>query len=228
VLFLSIFCQFCIMSLFLRQDIKRNARLGIWHITESVDYLLKLKNLPEDSRKVLDTFTHEHRKKEWLAARILTEMLTGDKEEEIQYDKFSKPNLKNSDYKISISHSHNLLAVMLAEKEVGIDIEIIKQKILNIREKFMSPDELNSVRKDITAERATLYWCAKESLYKLYGKKELEFKKHLPVEPFEYQGEGAMFGWIKNDLLNKRFRLDYQNIECMNEHYLLTYVIDED
>ena len=216
------------MSLFIRQDLAKGQKLGIWHITESQEELLTMKKFGKSDLSVLDSFTHEQRKKEWLAARILTGELTNEKEVQILYDEHNKPSLNNSKVHISISHSHNLLAVLLAPSETGIDIEIIKDKILNIREKFMSKEELNSLQKDNEAEQLAVYWCAKESLYKLYGKKELTFKENLIIEPFQYAGKGIIKGWIKNATTNKCFSLQYEKLKMGNDEYMLAYVINQD
>ena len=51
--------------------------------------------------------------------------------------------------------------------------------ILWIKHKFLSLDELEKVT---SLEELTLFWCAKEALYKLYGEKELIFNEQLFVD----------------------------------------------
>ena len=122
------------MSLFSTKEVGKKGRLGIWHITESLGELLKMKVFSKEDLTVLSAFSHEQRKKEWLVARILTEVLSSEKDIQILYDDHSKPSLKGSKKYISLSHSHDLLAVILDETETGIDIELIKPKILNFME----------------------------------------------------------------------------------------------
>lgn len=209
------------------QDVLLKGKVGIWHIAEALGELLKMKQVPEEDISVLKSFSYEHRKKEWLVSRILTEQLLREKNIRIIYDEHNKPFLKDSDKHISISHSHNLLAVILDEYETGIDIELIKPKILRIKEKFMSDAELQSVQKENFAEQLTVYWCAKESLYKLYGKKELAFKENLFVEPFFYSEKGTIRGWIKNHTVKRTFVLQYQTLKCGEDSYMLAYVMNE-
>jgi 4'-phosphopantetheinyl transferase len=216
------------MAEIMDKEIGNKGRLAIWHISESLDELLKMKNLSTDDLKRLNSFSYEGRKKEWLVARILAEKLTSEKNTQIIYNECNKPFLQNSKTHISISHSHHLLAVILDEAETGIDIELIKDKILNIREKFMSKTEFDSLQKKNVAEQLTVYWCAKEALYKLYGKRELIFKENLLIEPFQYSGNGILRGWIKNATMNKCFLLKYENLKWMNKTYMLTYIIKED
>jgi len=181
-----IFYQFCRMPLLTKREIEKRGEPGIWHITESLDVLLKKKKFTKNDLEALSSFSSEQRKKEWLVARILVEVMTGKKDIQIQYDERNKPSLIDSKKYISLSHSHDLLAVILDDSETGIDIELVKSKILRIKEKFMSKKELNSLQKGNEAEHLTVYWCAKESLYKLYGKKELAFKENLIIESFQY------------------------------------------
>ena len=185
------------MAVFINKEAGSSGKLAIWHITESLDELINSKYFSTEDLAFLGSLTHDRRKKEWLVARILTEELMGKKKVKIIYNEFNKPFLLNSNTHISISHSHNLLSVIINnEMETGIDIELIKPKILNISTKFMSKSEFNSLQKENLAEQLTVYWCAKESLYKLYGKKELTFKNNLFVEPFNYTGKGIINGWI--------------------------------
>lgn len=223
---LVIFCEFCSMPMLTTNRVGKSGKLGIWHITEPLDVLLEMKGFSKEDIAGLGSFAYEHRKKEWLVARIMTEELSGEKNIRIIYDEHSKPCLKNSKKHISLSHSHDLLAVILNESETGIDIELIKPKIANIKGKFMSNPELNSLQKENVAEQLTVYWCAKESLYKLYGKKELAFKENLVIEPFQYVGQGIIKGWIKNAVMNKRFSLHYETLNSGNDPYMLAYVID--
>lgn len=224
---LPFFCQFCRMPLFLQQVTKESAKLGIWHITETLEELLRLKKFSPRDLEVLGTFAYEHRKKEWLAARILTEELTGSKEAQIIYDEHNKPSLKGSDQFISLSHSHNLLTVILDNKDTGIDIELLKTKVISIKEKFMSEEELNSMQKENESEQLTVYWCSKEALYKLYGKKELTFKENLVVEPFKYSRQGIIKGWIKKGNMNSSYLLQYENLSFGSQQYMLAYVINQ-
>ncbi|MEK6616384.1 MAG: 4'-phosphopantetheinyl transferase superfamily protein [Bacteroidota bacterium] len=221
------------MGIFLSTEVGKNARLrngqgklGIWHITESVDELLKMKFFSKEDVSQLNSFSYEHRKKEWLVSRILAEKLTGEKDTQIIYDEHGKPCLENSTLHISLSHSHNLLAVIIDKQETGIDIELIKPKVIRIKEKFMNEAELNSLQKENQEEQLTIYWCAKESLYKLYGKKELVFKKHLLIEPFQYSEKGIIMGWIKNTSVNKSFALQYEKLNSGNDNYMLAYIIN--
>lgn len=216
------------MSLFKKWKAGARSHAGLWHITEPLDQLLQAVQLPEEDLKAVERFTNEHRKKEWLAARILTAQLSAEKHTRIIYDEHSKPHLQNSTTQISLSHSHDLLAVILDEAATGIDIELIKDKVIRIKHKFMNREELDSLQGEHEAEQLTVYWCAKESLYKLYGKKELAFKENLLIEPFRYSEKGLLKGWIKKAGTSDSYTLQYEKLHCAGENYMLAYVLHKD
>jgi 4'-phosphopantetheinyl transferase len=227
VWFLLFFYQFCRMPLFNTKEVGKRAKLGIWSITEPLDELLKMKKFSQEDISVMESFSHEHRKKEWLAARILIEKLTGQENIQVVYDEHNKPRLKGSKMHISLSHSHGYLAVILDETETGIDIELIKPKIERIKHKFMSDAELNFIRQENNSAQLTVCWCVKESLYKLYGKQELAFKENIFIEPFLFSEKGIIKSWIKNTAMNSRFTLQYEQLNSGSDPYMLAYVIDQ-
>ena len=56
----------------------------------------------------------------------------------LQYTPAGKPYLANRPEKISVSHSHGKLAIILNQKhETGIDIELVRDKVLQIQHKFL-------------------------------------------------------------------------------------------
>lgn len=206
----------------------KTGKLGLWHITESQDELLKMKEFSAEELSALNSNSNERRRKEWLTTRILAGQLTSEKDIQIIYDEHKKPFLENSKRYISLSHSRDLLAVIIDEAETGIDIEIIKPKVVRIKEKFMSEGELASLQKGKEEEQLTLYWCAKESLYKLYGKNELVFNKNLIIEPFQYTEKGIICGHIKNSAVEKSFILEYQKLVSGSDSFMLAYIINQD
>ena len=221
------FLEFCSMPLLPIKEAGPDCKIGLWLLTESTEELIKRKAVQAEDLPVLRSFSHEQRKKEWLAARILAEELTGAKDICILYDEHSKPFLKTPKKHISISHSHSLLTMILDSKETGIDIELVKPSVERIKEKFMSEAELRSLGEEKLTEKLTLYWCAKEALYKYYGKKLLTFKEHLVVEPFEYTGTGHLIAGIRHPAMNRKFKLHYEKISVKDEDYILAYILNE-
>ena len=80
-------------------------------------------------------------------------------------DAHGKPYLVNMPFQISMSHSFDYAAVMISRKNpVGIDIELIKEKVENVLpEKFMRPEEMDFIAKDENRiQQLYVCWCAKE------------------------------------------------------------------
>jgi len=214
------------MPLLSERTVGKSGKAGIWNIAETMEELMKLAVLPQKELVALNKVSREHRKKEWLSARILVSHLIGKKSAKIYYDENNKPRLANSDYQLSLSHSHHLLAAITDKPETGIDIEIIQPKIERIKEKFMSAEELEAVGKKNSVEKLYVYWCAKESLYKLYGKKQLAFKENIYVEPFDFSRGGKIRGWIRNGFTNKFFSLWYEKISYQEKDFMLSHILN--
>lgn len=53
-----------------------------------------------------------------------------------------------------------------------------------------------------------LFWTIKESLYKTYGLKALDFKAHMRVEPFNWQGSQCeAVGHVEKEGFNQAYQL---------------------
>jgi len=144
----------------------------------------------------------------------------GDDRLEIAYEKNGRPFLDNG-VKISISHSYDKLALLFStnHKEVGVDIEKVRDKILKIREKFLSPSELEELE-GAPLEKITFYWAAKEAIYKAAGVEGLLFASEIAVHPFSFSAKGGtLAAELKRAGSEKQFTLHYQVID----DYVLVY-----
>ena len=158
-----------------------NEQVGIWQI--SGEEFTEETN-PESSAGAFHLL-HELRRKQRKACFQLLKEITGSGFE-VNYDIHCKPFLKNDSRHVSFSHSGPYAAVILSEKPAGIDFECIRPKILNILHKFLNEAEMNSLSGPLAMEHAHVYWGAKETIYKVYGKQELLFKSQILIDPFSY------------------------------------------
>jgi phosphopantetheinyl transferase (holo-ACP synthase) len=139
-------------------------------------------------------------------------------------DDFGKPYLKDSIFHISMSHSGSYTAVLASPKIVGIDIQVKLDKIERIAPKFVSDAESKHLDKVHYIESLHCIWGAKESMYKAYGRRELDFKKHIFVEQFVFNPIGFVFsGRVVKDDFNEKYTLFCQQIE----HLILVYAIQQ-
>lgn len=103
-------------------------------------------------------------------------------EEDIYFNEFNKPYLKNNLY-FNISHSGKYVVFTKSIKEVGIDIEIYNEKHLSIMDKVFQEDEIEYIKKDLI-KRFYALWCMKESVIKALGFGFKLFPKSFNVLPF--------------------------------------------
>ena len=140
---------------------------------EPSDFLDKLTEI-EIERYM--SFSNLHRKREFVASRILRHEVVGF--EHIHYDSVGAPFIKGEGY-ISISHTLNTVGIAVSEKfKLGLDIEVVRPKILNIKHKFLSLEELKFIDTESIAE-LTKVWTAKEALYKVSGRNGINFRTEL-------------------------------------------------
>ena len=206
------------MALYSIREINSDISLGIWEIEETEDTLNSYIELSEQEKQNFNAFKSKARRIQWLATRVLLKTMTNSIYK-IDYSSTGKPFLKNSPIKISLSHSDKYVAILLNKKEeTGIDIERIGDKIERIKHKFLNSKELSNIQEQASLQKLHIYWAAKESLYKLYGKKELIFKENLLIDSFEYAEKGNLKASINQSGFNKSFLLEYEKI---NGHILV-------
>ncbi|WP_445748566.1 4'-phosphopantetheinyl transferase family protein [Polaribacter sp.] len=177
------------MPLYKTLTINEKTKVVIWKIEETIDDLLKGITLSQNSENRLQSMKSEIHQKGFLSIRhLLKEFNLQDTD--LQYDEFGKPHLKDGRF-ISMTHSFQFTGVIVSEdKKVGIDIEKQREKILKIAHKFTPIEEYKTIA-NVTAliSKLTIVWGAKESLYKIFGKKKLLFLHHIYIEDFDFEDE---------------------------------------
>ncbi len=149
---------------------------------------------------------------------LLDKLFTGSKIN-LRYTITNKPFLADRTEYISISHSHDYLVIIVNEKEnTGIDIELIRDKVLKVQFKFLNKTELKFASNNI--EKLITLWAAKEALYKVYGLKKLDFKTNLIIDNFS---DDILIGKIETKALKKKYKL---KCEPLGE-YKMVYILNE-
>ena len=158
----------------------------IWKIEESLENLTKGLELTEQSKKRVDAMKSILHQQGFVSIRQLLKQ-AGYVDADVFYDEFGKPHLKDNNY-ISITHSFTFTAIIISEKNpVGIDVEKQRDKIVKIAHKFTPIEEYNTIANhEALVSKLTIVWGAKESLYKIYGKKKLQFLHHIYIEDFSF------------------------------------------
>ena len=100
----------------------------------------------------------------------------------ITYDLDGKPIL-NSEFNISISHSHEIAALVISNNlKFGIDVQFKESKILNIKNKFLNEFEKLNIVGNPSIDILTMIWTSKESIYKAIGLKGISFSENIKID----------------------------------------------
>lgn len=189
------------MPLFFQQQINPHTRLAIWKIEEEERFF----QVP-----LQRSITHRHKRLQHLAGRYLLRILFPQFPLQlIQIADTRKPFLQDEGFHFSISHCGDFAAAIVStENRVGVDIEVVWDKIQKVQHKFVSEEEIELVRsgwavaipdsKRLSHDselltlnaQLTLIWSCKEAVYKWYGSGAVDFKKHMQVQGVQLRDTG--------------------------------------
>jgi len=233
-----------------------DAIFGLWQIAESEEFFRT--DLPLSASEESDLSQHQNplRRLEWLAGRWLLHKLTDAPERlPLSKDAFSKPFFpENQDLACSLSHSKGNVGALIvhsqkstvksqqptvksqrstvnSQQSIGCDIQVLTEKMSRIAHKFLNDAEKDFVKTrpfDEELELLHLFWTAKESLYKAYGLKELDFRKNLFVTKIQWDGlQGEGLGRVEKGDFRQEFQLIFSKVVLPEETELLSAVCRE-
>lgn len=213
------------MPLIYFNEVERGTRLGVWKIEEPNDFFLSQLELTAFDRNEIAKYSLPIKLREWLSSRFVLKLMANkDEPIELHKDEFDKPHIVNFKLNCSISHCPGYAAAFISDRyRLGIDIEGLHEKVNRIAARFMSRKELSNVADETRIEQFVIHWSAKESLYKLYGRKRLDFKENLIIHPFKYEGKGQIETSLRRGDFKVDLNLNYQTID----RTVLTWVVDE-
>lgn len=146
---------------------------------------------------LLNSFSNEKRMKEIYGSILLKNSCFPN--DEIIRDIHGRPSLlKNQQIQISISHSKNHLLFAYASHPIGIDIEMISEKVCKVSSKFLSLEEQNCFDTNSPLEM-TQIWTLKEAMYKLANDPTIQLKDDILIYREDFTFKGKVF------LSNKRW-----------------------
>ena len=164
------------MPVFFSKEIDSDTKLGIWKIEEDEVFFKKMVPLHRE-------VTHPHKRLQHLAGRFLLKYLFPYFPSHlIRIADTKKPYLPDDLFHFSISHCGDFAAAIVSRSQrVGIDIEIPDEKVQRIQKKFISDAE-REILNPVTLEDFTRIWSAKESVFKWYGKGEVDFRQNIKLQ----------------------------------------------
>jgi 4'-phosphopantetheinyl transferase len=213
------------MPLIYKKELSPQGLTGIWQIEEIEEFFLQKVILYPQETEQLNAIKG-FRRLEWLACRhLIHELSERDIRGAILKDPFGKPFLEESLWEISMSHSHGKAAVIAAPCLVGVDIQKIVPRITHLASKFIHEDEKLSIRDSaFSIEAMHVIWGAKESLFKAYGKGNIDFKRDLRVHHFDFHPSGGKF---KCEVLNKHFTHQFDGYYEQIDDFIFVHILEE-
>jgi len=137
---------------------------------------------------------------------------TGHTDLDLYYDEFGKPHLHGEKH-ISITHSHDFSAIIISDETVGIDIELQRNKITRIADKFCDSEfQFLDLDTDEYIKKLTVIWGVKEAIFKIRNEKGISFKNHIRVCDFDLESEQTT-AELHFDNLVKDFKIHFEEIE---------------
>lgn len=157
---------------------------------------LKETFLFDDEKEKLSNLKNEKRRLEFCAIRFIRNQKNIPFS--IAYSPIGAPYLVGSPMHVGISHSNDLVGLALAPFKIGLDIELISDRIHGIKNRFTTSQEV-ALFSYAEAINLTIIWTIKEVLYKLAGRLEINLISELMINSVEGDTANCLFlsaeGW---------------------------------
>ena len=212
------------MGLYLKKELENEAVIGVWQITETEEELKELSSTPSDEMEEISFIRSESLRKQRLAVRALLNTMFDEKVYLSHHDN-GKPYLENNPVNISITHTEKYVAVILHEEEnVGIDIESLDRDFSVVEKKALSEDEIEDLEDEKRNEQLAIYWCAKEAIFKLLSRYNVDFAEQIEIERFRPRGEGE----LEATFIGKKDEEEEFDLESLTfDRHVLVWVVGE-
>ena len=195
------------MPLFFQQDIDGDTRLAVWKIEEDESFF----QVPLQRE-----ISHPKKRLQHMAGRFLLRFVFPDFPLElIEIADTRKPFLKEEAFHFSISHCGDYAAVLVSRtKRVGVDVEVMSDKIARTRHKFLSDKDHPAFHEeDLFAW--TQAWSCKEAVFKWWGAGGVDFREHIQLKNRIQSGEDQ-WGSAADFLLGEPVQLKLDSVRFDN------------
>jgi phosphopantetheinyl transferase len=216
------------MPLYKSIYIDTSSQILVWKITESYEKLFREVQLNEKSLLRLNGMKSQLHQRAFLSVRKLLQE-AGYSDFDLQYDESGKPHLNpNNCYtepvEVSISHSNNFSTLIISDQKVGIDIEMQRDKIIRIADKFVNNKESLRLGDTNTLDyikKLTVKWGAKEAIFKIRNEPGISFKDHIWVNSFEIRDQKTI-ATLEMENVKQQFSIYFEEFE----NFTLVYAFE--
>ena len=208
------------MPLYKKIQFNSATAIYIWKITESYEQLFAEVSLNPKCQSRITAMKSQLHQRGFLSVRKLLNE-AGYTDFDLHYDEFGKPYLQDGKH-ISITHSHHFSSIIISSETVGIDIELQREKIIRIADKFCDA-EFQYLDREKTAQyikKLTIIWGAKEAIFKIRNEKGISFKDHITVNEFNLNQVQTTANLNFNGLETK-FNIHFEEVEDFTLVYAL-------
>jgi 4'-phosphopantetheinyl transferase EntD len=152
-------------------------RLGLWRIDGSENRFAS--EFPDMASEL--SARHPRTQLQRYASRLLLAEMLGTMPK-VSKNEHGKPLLPDLPFDVSISHTEGYAAILLGNGRLGVDVQHYKPNVLKVRDRFLDENELQMAQ-DI--ETTTLFWAAKEAIYKYNALPALDFRDPITIYSIE-------------------------------------------
>ena len=217
------------MPLFKIINFSSTTQILIWKITESLEDLLSQVVFKEKTQLRFNGMKSELHQCAFLSVRMLLKEV-GYTDFDLQYDESGKPHLNPNNchtepVEVSISHSHNFSTLIISNQKVGIDIEMQRDKIIRIADKFVNNKEslrLGDTNTPDYIKKLTVKWGAKEAVFKIRNEPGISFKDHIWVNSFEIRDQKTI-ATLEMENVKQQFSIYFEEFE----RFTLVYAFEK-
>lgn len=134
-----------------------------------------------EERAAAAAFASERRRSEYLTWRAVVRRELGAVG--IGYNAVGAPVLCGSDAHVGVSHCPGRIAVCISDAPCAVDIEPETRDFGRAASRFLAPEERALADDPLLP---AVVWCAKETLYKLTGRTELDLLRDIRVTAVDF------------------------------------------
>lgn len=208
------------MPLYKKIQFNSATAIYVWKITEPLEQLFEEVTLNSKCQSRIEGMKSQLHQRGFLSVRKLLNE-AGYTDFDLYYDEFGKPHLQDGKH-ISITHSYQFSSIIISNEIVGIDMELQREKIVRIADKFCD-SEFQYLDRENTAEyikKLTVIWGAKEAIFKIRNEKGISFKDHIAVSEFDLN-QTQVIANLHFGGLHKEFNIYFEEIEGFTLVYAL-------